>query len=301
MAKSWQDIGNVKARQAARARQFAADAAYRAKNNKTTVKDGQTVEDISAQTGIPPIDILNANPDVKNFQTGMVINIPQGSVWQGHGVGGVPTNGPIGGTTTNPTGYNMWAGTTPGYNNLQKPDGPYQKNQAGIQLPYNPTPTALYNFATLQNSPQLWKPITTGVLGAIGGAVNRATQNAIGGAQTQQTNPPAPPVPNVNQLYPDETFLQRNPEVRFALQSIVNKASGDYVPTDREMKWLEAHGWVKPVQQTASGSGGYGGYGRYRRGGRGGGGRGGGGGSSSYRAPAFSSGGGFNGLVNWRL
>jgi hypothetical protein len=82
------------------------------------------------------------------------------------------------------------------------------------------------------------------------------------------------------------------------------------LPTDFELKLLINSARVKPIESKAP-VGGYsttgygGGYPRRRYGGGGGGyggySRGGGGYTQAKRAPAFSSGAGFGGLVNWRI
>lgn len=105
------------------------------KKNTYAVKDGDTLSTISKNTGLPEADLLNANPDMKSPQVGMVLNTPQPSsnyfnsekglntpvatplpgseAWrvqqQNKGGFGLPSNAAQGGTTTNPQGFNPYA------------------------------------------------------------------------------------------------------------------------------------------------------------------------------------------------
>jgi hypothetical protein len=91
----------------------------------------------------------------------------------------------------------------------------------------------------------------------------------------------------------------------------MKKSEGAYTPTNTEILWMRNLGLLRAATQSPLTSGGGGGYGS---GGRGRGGRGGGGGGKAPKAPsggtdyakaerepAFGSGGGFRGLINWRI
>src|SRR5688500_9287652 len=86
-----------------------------------TVTDTDTVESIAETYGADPTNVLKINPDVKNLQTGMVINLPSPTSWQGSAftigggtlpkpspIGGLPSNAALGSTTTNPQGSNPY-------------------------------------------------------------------------------------------------------------------------------------------------------------------------------------------------
>jgi hypothetical protein len=302
--KSWQDIGSVKGRQAGRAAQLARDAAYRAAHNTAIIKDGQTLEDIAKANDTRVEDILAANQHMAAPKTGMVINLPVGAATltpdaasyrvpnptaaQERGYeyrpGGLPSNAALGGATTNPLGRTSRTG--------------YSTLGASFPVPHLPGSDFVSNLLTLKNSPQLWSPVQTGVLGAFGQALNNAQQSVLGSTNTSApavTQKVTIPSPQFN------TFFDANPEVRQALQATYNKVmtSNNYTP--EEIKFLEYHGWIEKAP-TPTASGGYGGYNRYRRGGGGG-----GGGTKATpqpaepRAPAFSSGQSSFGLVNWRI
>jgi hypothetical protein len=78
-----------------------------------TVKDTDTLASIAAASGVDPTNILDANPELKNIQTGMVINAPRpgSEAWRvqnAYGPGGIglPSNAALGSTTNNPQGAN---------------------------------------------------------------------------------------------------------------------------------------------------------------------------------------------------
>jgi hypothetical protein len=85
---------------------------------QVTVRDGDTIETIAQTTGASPVDVLAANPELKQVRTGMVINTPttQNAQMRGRGYGqtpggiGLPSNAALGGATSNPQG--LWSGVS---------------------------------------------------------------------------------------------------------------------------------------------------------------------------------------------
>jgi hypothetical protein len=282
---------------------------------QVTVKDGDTIETLAETTGTSPVDILAANPELRQVRTGMVINTPQTNTpgspaWRDQNIysggpgsvqsnpelkytqGGLPSNAALGGMTTNPGGLSSTTSGSAGTVNYQQNFLNTERSGYGVPL----------TNATANQPRSLFG--STGGLGR--------------GTTTTPRTTPALRQPN---LAPNqESYLLRNPEIRTVLNKIYGEVDDRFnpnsrLPTDAELKQLEAHGWIKrdtsqtPTPAYAGGGGGYG-----RRKGRGGGGGGGGsrissgGGTRSAggnggvpRAPAFSSGASFRGLVNWRI
>lgn len=97
---------------------------YRAPQT-ATISDGQTLEQIAAANNTTVIDVLNANPELKNLQTGMVINVPGSPEWRDKNISGglgLPSNAAYGDTATNrgrngfdaPKRRGMYEGSQPG-------------------------------------------------------------------------------------------------------------------------------------------------------------------------------------------
>jgi LysM repeat protein len=305
--KTWEDRGSVRARQAGRRQQQAQDAAWRAQQ---VIKDGQTLDQIAAQTGTTVPDLLAANPDVSAPRTGMVLNIPGSQFnlkntdrpnvvpgspeWRAQNIGGLPSNAALGGTTTNPGGQvSMWGGTTPGYNQQQTPNTSFNNssnpfsNASGKNL----NPYAQYEYKPPRvNTPQ--GPYT--VPGGLGNpqrqTLGAPVQNVAAATPAQPIRPR--PFAGLPMNYPGG-FM------RWAREEMKQINSPTYTPNSMALAVLERAGMI--VKDKAPSSYGGGGYGR----GRGGGGRGGGGSSaqrtSEPRMPAFSSGSGNMGLINWRI
>lgn len=104
-----------------------------------------------------------------------------------------------------------------------------------------------------------------------------------------------------------QNYSMREETYHLDLFKKITAPGSTYNPTPEDLNYMQKMGLIKPATQSPAYQGGYGyggGFRRHRRGGSGGGGRGyprGGKGFGQPRAPAFSSGGGFNGLVNWRI
>lgn len=267
-----------------------------------TVKDNDTIASIASVTGAQPEDVLNANPDVNTIQTGMVLNVPRqttanltganNAVGVTQNVGGLPSNAALGATTNNPQGLGgglgggVNASTPTGFDRAMKPS-------RGVQNIFN----SIANTWQQGNQPGSYRPVGgPNPQAAIYAQPAQALSGAPLNAPTQtQTNPTSPQRRTVSQprgnftTFIDNITSQVGPNGR--------------MPTAFELKYLIEHGRVKPAQTPSSAyGGGFGGGG-----GGGGGGRGGVGtvrnstGGYASREPAFSSGAGFRGLVNWRI
>ena len=300
--KNWQDIGNVKARQAARAAQYARDAAYRAKRNQTTVEDGQTLDQIAQANNTTVPDLLAANPDMTTPKTGMVLNLgapgayrpaydPSARLGAEYGPGTTPSSSVS--VTTNPTG---WAGNR-GYAPTTQSTIPTLGQSS--TLGFNPIPQAkplgsLQNAfnSVVQQAPRIINKVAAiSPLAAISEMVNGPIVNPQVATATTGT-------PQANASTPSLAKQQKQAKDDFLpLEYLSLMQSPAYEPTEAQVKYLEKMGYIQkntpPVPSYS--------IGRYKR-------RGGGGGrsgrptsSAAPRAPAFSSGAGFGGLVNWRL
>lgn len=302
--------------------------------SQVTVKDGDTLSTIAPGK---ENELLAANPDMRQIKTGMVINVPnwQGSAyafggsnsnplaqmpgWQGSayanpnsgtaGGVGLPSNAALGATTNNPQGANSYIqprgafGQTISPAPLAQPAGQtwIQKaaSQAGPAQPFRPAPYAGSVAATAQGIRQndtLNKPPAGAFQSALNAMMNPAAAelaNAV--TASNATNPPAGFYQSQYQYYSRNMFHNQ-------LRTKIENAG--YVPSEGEIAILEKMGFIKKNQNRGFG-GGYGSY-RGRGGGGGGGGRrfgggGGYGGGQGPRKPAFSSGAGFGGLINWRI
>jgi LysM repeat protein len=260
--------------------------------SQVPIKDGQTLDQIAANNNSTVPDILKANPDMTAPKTGMVINVPGSEGWRIQNAygGGQPSNAALGGTTTNPQGANMWAGTTPGYNSLQTNQTNNFSPTAGLQPPAS-NPFASYAHKTPLFPVPAWNPnaFATPAEAIAKGQV----PSTPGQPQTpQQTAQPKP------YQYDATAYFKPLANMQNGLKNILLKVDQGYTPNADEMQWLNVAGLIEQTP-TYGGGGGYGGYKNYYRRGRGGG--GGGGYSKQPKVPAFSSGAGFGGLVNWRI
>jgi LysM repeat protein len=256
--------------------------------SQQVVTDTDTLESLASSAGVDPTNILDANPELKNLQTGQVINVPRpGSPeWRDRGGIGLPSNAALGSTTNNPQGVSMWAGTTPGYNQQQRPNT-WQSNQTNIASG-NP-------FANSQYRP----PVATGSVYVPPGL---SQQQRTQVPQSPQT-PTTPPRPTVAQPPTGLPSTYPGGFRRWAGEEMAQINSPGYTPNAMTLKVLETAGLIQ--KSTPAPSFGGGGFSRRRGGGGGGGGRQprlpGVAPTPQERLPAFSSGGGFNGLVNWRI
>lgn len=294
--------------------------------SQTVVADGDTLSSIAQTNGTTETDILNANPDLKNIRTGMVINAPGSEQWRNQGYGqppggiGLPSNAALGQTTTNKRGENpndvmRGRGYTP-------PQTPFNsgKNIIGNTLPqgqpFNPTGSSMYNYAQQLRQQQSARTFNqTGTSSTAYSPVNLSaprTTNQYGGA-VGQYGPALPPgyqspalqTPRPVRGMPNYTQSSLAGLQAYRITDLHDAIQAGKTPTPAQLDYLVKRGLIEEQAPTYSGGGG--GY-RYKRygGGRGGGGygggsRGSGGGSSQPRVPAFSTGSGMNGLINWRI
>lgn len=255
------------------------------------VADGDTLSTIAGANGTTEADLLAANPDLKQLKTGMVLSAPQQAMrGRSYGVNnapggiGLPSNAALGQTTNNPGGQvSMWGGTTPGYNTQLTPNT-WQSNQTNIA---GGNPYANYQYRPPVSGPLYVPP-------GLGRTPNTPAQPAAPATPAQPLAPATPP--SLPSTYPGGFR-------RWVGKEMEQINDPNYTPNSVTLKYLEKLGLIKPIQQTAGG--GYGGYSRRRGGGggRGGGGRGPGKAftQQAERMPAFSSGSGGFGLINWRI
>jgi LysM repeat protein len=324
-----------------------------------TVKDTDTLASIAAASGVDPTNILDANPELKNIQTGMVINTPrpgseQWRVQNAYGPGGVglPSNAAFGSTTTNPQGINpsnvekyrssaafrqeqgqpSYLDTLAANRQAQQqavrnalsfltPDTPYRgygpnaprAEQSRYPLyannvapPQSQYPG--YSGDTQNISPRY--PVYAGnqapqqgpyPLYASGVIAMQQNQNRPA-ANTPTAQPPSPQNPVTDAPNRARSFAPRGNIVTFLDNITAQTGPTGRLPTEFELKYLINSGRVKPAQTATGGGGGYGWNRRRGRGGGGGGGKNRGGGTGQgERMPAFSSGSGSFGLINWRI
>jgi LysM repeat protein len=255
--------------------------------SQQVVTDSDTLETLASQNGVDPSNILDANPELKNLQTGQVINVPRpGSPeWRDRGGIGLPSNAALGQTTNNPQG--MWAGTTPGYNQQQLSNN-WQSNQTNL--------ASGNQFANYQYRP----PVSGSLYVPPGLSQQQRTQTAQPATAAQPIQPPRPtvaqPPTGLPSTYPGGFR-------RWAGEEMSQITNPGYIPNAMTLKVLETAGLIQPVKKV-TGGGGFG-YSRRRKGGGGGGGGNkrptGSAPAPQERLPAFSSGSGMNGLINWRI
>lgn len=258
--------------------------------NQVVVADGDTVSSIASKNNTTPKNFLDANPELKNLRTGMVVTVPNGrkkdDTYTPGGLG-IPSAGPVGAALGGLSTYRESEKSTGVYTPPKAPVNPYASNPFYKQGITNPVNTPGYSLPGATNAP--------------------AWARGINNAATQTVNPLAsvPTAPQTTAFTPN--FRTKDDYYPTQLAALI-KMSSTRKATPTELAYLEKYGMIKKtVPQPAYSS--YGGRGYSRGGGRGGG----GGGSVAKtptgtqqvqqgdRLPAFSSGSGFNGLVNWRL
>ena len=262
----------------------AATQAY-TQDSITTIADGQTLDSIATANNTSVPDILRSNPDLRSPQTGVVINLPRpgSDAWRAQNINqaggiGLPSNAALGETSYNQLGINSMRGR--GTNRNASLPG-YTAPTMGY-TPYNAS-----NFSTGNNVPPLLASNNFG-----GSGTTPYGPPAPGGYQAQPNNTTPPPGAYMQQYQ----YMSRN---LFHQQIRTKVDTAGYVPTSGELNILEKMGFIKKDQTSRGGGRG---YSRGRGGGgRGGGSGGGGGGGGVSREPAFSSGSGSFGLVNWRI
>lgn len=302
-----------------------------------TVKAGDTIATISQNTGVNPQDILAANPDVTQIQTGMVLQTPPKKTAGFGGSSGYPTlpqGQPANPVTSAQGALNLgsvknnqtWLFQQHNNQNVmsasipvtsQRPLRPGQREANAL------TPSQTHYIAPVFGNQQ--------------GGVNPLQPNvpSLVGNQQSSVNPLyGPPKPStVAQQTPlAQTNYRSLPshqtESRY-VEDLFTRTQMGYTPNQGEMNYLIATRRVSPTK--ATGGNYFSADGRYRVGG--GRGHAGGFGLPSYligsghagdyavgapiknikntptkpvafqnnNLPAFSSGAGFGGLVNWRI
>jgi LysM repeat protein len=300
-------------------------------NKQYTVKDGDTLPDIAKNTNSTVPDILNANPDMRAPQTGMVIKTPafQAPTATGGGGVGLPSNAALGGTTPNPQGFNRYAAATPAQLNAYGTGGAIINNQPApnqfLEGRGNQAKSALAQ--SMQPLGDWWRGVAASANDdAVARRMLKITNPTLYKQRYGNMDPNATPVqgqgavptgtpsstntPSLVGGLPGAAGISRQNLTASALRLMDKVSNPDYTPTPAEMQALLRHRLLKPNAPQANGgmNGNYS-YGamQNRKRGYGGGGRGGGGTQYAQRyntdnnEPAFSGGGGFRGLVNWRI
>jgi LysM repeat protein len=280
-----------------------------------TVADGDTISTIAQNNNTTPEAVLNANPDVKKIQTGMVIKTPPVNYLNSErtyepnlaayqqserGGVGVPSAGPAGQPSGALGGSTFQQGMTALSNARTMQSQAVPQRIPGALGFGNPFASSEYKPPSQYNPNAYATPLEK--------LVNPNAQ--VPGMQ--QPQPPAnTPIQQAKNLFHplagNPLTILDNKNFGFDMRQRVELLN--YTPSASELKYLIQRGDVQPSQ----GGGGFGGGGG---GGRGkvkprGGGRGGGGmgrlpqGGYTYdqkeRQPAFSSGGSIRSLVNWRI
>lgn len=288
------------------------------KNSQYTIKDGDTLPSIAQNAGSTEADILAANPDMKSPQTGMIINTPVQSsppapgseAWrvqnavQPYRPANAPTYiGGVGIPSNAAQGITGEALST--YREGMQAQALSNRNRSQQTNLNMGTP----DFTLAPQVPTTPRPATNPLQSLFGPGYG---QGSPFGAPTQPAQPQTPKGPRA--------YAPRGNTVTL-LDSITSQIGPDgRVPTQWELNQLISHGRVRPMQQNAAGGGGQfapgeafpegnPNYAAWKRGyiKKGGGGRGGNGGGVQPRytqersQPAFASGAGFGGLVNWRI
>lgn len=286
---------------------------------KTTVRDGDTLENMAQKYGTTVPNLLAANPELKSVQTGMVLNLPP--VKSGTGL---PSNAAFGKTAVNQgANYQAWqgGGTTPINQGNNIKAWQEQNSTPSPSMGYNPAQRGRgynSNYATNPYSANpFYKPELANAYMNKPGYQMLGQQNV---SNYQGYNMTAPK-PVANSTYPGKpyqydttAYMRPLANTQNFLSDLAQKVDMGYQPTDDEKRWLMSAGLAEDVPGGGGGGKGYKGYKGYRgrkfkmgaRGG-GGGGRSWGSGADvpSYaqtsRMPAFASSSGFQGLVNWRI
>lgn len=280
-----------------------------------TVKEGDNLDTIATATGTTPADILAANPDVQQVRTGMVLKahgIPtapmpasQSVSMGGWNSGNVPNPGGVGLPSAGPQGAAPGGLGNPPARSYrpgaqgaayQAAQNPYARNPyANIPgyVPPNAQPVA-----NIPGVPAQYQPVYPGAANQPGTPATWAHPAPAAG------QPPAAVTP---QGQGRGTIDPWRSKAQW-LDTIKTQQTLGYVPTPAEMATLIGLGVLKPASRSTGGGGSpyYPQFGRKHGGGGGGGGgwsHGGGGypQGSRNKAPAFSAGSGFHGLVNWRI
>lgn len=268
-----------------------------------TVTNTDTLESIASTNGVDPTNILDKNPELKNIQTGMVINLPApgSEAWRvqnayGGGVG-LPSNAALGATSYNLQGTN--------YFQSEKQTGTYTPPNPFAQREAN-TFASLSNNAFAASQQQTNRPPYPLYAQSVEAAQQPGQPRApypLYAANIQQPQTPTTS-PTVSTPGRNRSFAPRGNFGTF-INSITAQVGPDgRMPTEFELQYLIEHGRVKPPRTVTGGGGGLNsrGRGRGRRGGGGGGGgRGGSGTIGQERLPAFSRGTGSFSLINWRI
>ena len=295
-------------------REAGSDAWYElggAQGGNYTVSDGDNLSTIAANTGAAVPDILAANPDVKQVQTGMVLNLPRPGFDSAPQLGGGLPNAYLQSERTSTPGG------LPSNAALGVQGGPLSTYQDKSNNPFanvsgsaGTIQTALPAFrgaggAGRVNNPNILSGLRTGgPLGTTGGLGFTPVSTRTPPNTYLQSERASTVTPQTRQYAPRENLVT-------LLDSIVSQTgpTGRY-PSELELRLLVQSGRVKGATAGGGGFGGGGGGGYSYRSRRGGGGRGragrGGGvtGEPRYtgpREPAFAGYGGFRGLVNWRI
>lgn len=274
----------------------AGNNAYKVLNGASTnvtVKDGDTLEKIANANGTTPTDLLNANPDVRSITTGMVLNAPQPGQanWQGSGyaTGGLPSNAPLSAaTSTNPSGNNPYAGMDPKASLIGRGRG------TGTNFGTPTVNDMPYSYFGTDAKTTPVNPVTNSYNVASRGANATMAPAQIPTATTSTTNPYS----GFSSLA-SQSRAAKNDFIPLEYLSLAQSPA--YTPSPEQTAYLERMGYLTKNTQASSGGGGY-----YRNYGRGGGRGGGGSGTprvsqAQAKVPAFASGSGFKGLINWRI
>lgn len=304
-------------------------AGSNAYNELLTAKDGDTLSTIANQVGVPPADILAANPELKTVRPGMVLNVPApgSELWRAQNIGGLPSNAALGGATPNPQGFNgidrskITSLTSGGNNYLQPGSSDILPALQSVFSPANPGRNVqgggfnLNPGRNVQGGGNMSLATTPGrnVVGGLGNMAPLTTnpgRNVIGGLGGMTNIPLNTPVTVQQAQVQTNQQIRMNPTFRtkddyYPTQLAAQIKLLGKTPTADQLAYLEKYGMITKTQPAYSGGGGY--YRNYKRYGRGGGGRSSGGSvarggtNNEPRLPAFSTGSAFNGLVNWRI
>ena len=288
-----------------------------------TIADGDNLSTIADAHGTTPTDILKANPDLKAPKTGMVVSIPGSEAWRVQNVGGLPSNAAQGAalsgalSTYREGEKNYTPGMTPAQAPSVNPNSRYISGQQGN--PFGSFFQNLFGSGSAQQpymkTPGGIVPATQNISNPLGGLFSGSGQQPFtrgpGGVLPVANNAPsiqpaaapgAQTTPAQNQFNP--TF--RTKDDYLPAQWAALAAMTTYTPSAAQVQYLLKYGMIQPTTASGGGGGGYSGSSK-GKGGKGGGGKapkassGGPDYARAEREPAFGSGGGFRGLVNWRI
>src|SRR3990167_3634153 len=283
------------------------------------VGDGDTVAGIAEKSGTTVPDLLAANPDVRKFETGLVVNTPNinpaymqySQKPQQNAVKApqpVATNQP---QVAAPQG-NLYASNEKARIGLSTPITQTAKSTpklsastqgiaAGGTQAYNPV-TGKIEFMTAQNNP-FNQPFVNSE-----GIANPQNTPDAQWAQNEQrrisSNSYLSQKPNLTNIRVQATRpnaqLPNNINIQNQFRQVIENGM---IPTQDMLDWGVRAGLIQKMMASQSpiSYGGRGGGGFWGRGRGGGGGRGGGSSYQGSQAPAFGSGSAFRGLVYWRM